>query len=60
MKSCYKSQRRICYEKGKDISIIKNRKRRSTGVHEESVEKEVYLTIEVTTNITSILCAKEE
>ena len=30
-----------------------------TGVCEESVKKEIYLTIKVTTDVTSVLCAKE-
>ena len=60
MKSCYRSQRRVCSEKRKDISIVKNRKRGGTEVFEKSVEKKIYLTIEITTDITSILCAKKE
>ena len=60
MKSCYRSQRRVCSEKGEDISIVKNRKRGGTEVFEKSVEKKIYLTIEITTDVTSILCAKNE
>ena len=54
---CYRSQRRFCSEKGKNISVIKNRERRDLEVFEGL---EVYLTIEITTGITSVLCAKEE
>ena len=60
MGSCYKSQRRICAKKEKDIFIIKNRERRCSGVFKRLVIEEVYLTIKITTNITSILCVKEE
>ena len=57
---CYRSQRRFCSGNGKNISVIKNRERRDLGVFEGLVKKEVYLTIEITTGITSVLCAKEE
>ena len=60
MGSCYKSQKRICSKKGKDISIIQNKERESTEVLEKSVKKGVYLTIEIITNVTSILCTKEK
>jgi len=59
MTLCYRSQRRFCSEKGGNISVIKNRERRDLSVFEELVKEEVYLTIEITTGITHILCAKE-
>ena len=59
MGSCHRSQRRLCSKKGKDTSIVKNREREDTKVCKKLVEKEVYLTIEITIDITSILCAKE-
>ena len=43
----------------KDISIVKNKEGGGSGVCEESVEKGVYLTIKVTINVTSVLCAEE-
>ena len=46
-------------KKGKDISIVKNKKREDAGICERSAKKEVYSTIKITTNITSILCTKE-
>jgi len=49
----------ICSEKGEDISIVKNKKRGGSKVCERSVKKGLYLTIEITTDITSVLCAKE-
>ena len=60
MRSCHKSQRRICSEKVENISIVKNRKRGDTKIYEGSVKKEIYSNIEITTNITSILYAEEE
>jgi len=57
---CHKSQRRVCFKKGEDISVVKNKKRGSIEIYKELVEKEVYSTIEVTTDITSILYTKEE
>ena len=48
----------MCQKKG-DISIIKNKEREGAGVCKESVVKEVYTTIEVTTDVTSILYAEE-
>ena len=52
----HKSQRRICSEKGRNIPIVKNR---GTGICEGSVKERINLTIEVTTDVTSILCTEE-
>ena len=60
MRSCHRSQRRICSKKGEDIPIVKSRGRGGTGIHEESVEEEIYPIIKITTKITSVLCTKEE
>jgi len=60
MRSCHRSQEGFCFEKGEDIFIIKNRERGSSGVFEESAEKGIYLTIKITTDATSVLCAEEE
>ena len=46
-------------KKGEDISIVESRKRGSTGVCGRSAEEGVYQAIEVTTDVTSVLCAKE-
>ena len=59
MRSCYRSQKRICSIKGEDIPIVKNRKGEGAGICEKSVEKRVHSTIKITTNIISIFCAKE-
>ena len=56
---CSKSQGRFCAKKEKDISIVKNRKERFLGVFARLVKKEVYLTIKITIDITSVICVKE-
>jgi len=60
MRLCYGSQRRIFFKERKDLSFVKNRERGSSRVFERSIKKGVYLTIEVATDVASILCAKEE
>ena len=57
--SCYRSQRRFYTKKGEDISIVKSRKRGSTGVCERSAEEGVYQAIEFTTDVTGVLYAKK-
>ena len=59
MRLYHRSQKRICIEKEKEKSIVKDEKRESLEVFERSVEKEIYLTIEITINITNILYTKE-
>ena len=59
MKSYYKFQRRICSEKEEDIPIVKNREREGTGIYEGLVEKRIYLTIKVTTDVTGVFCTEE-
>ncbi len=46
-------------KKGKIYPLYKSRKRGGTGVCKEPVEEGVYQAIEITTNVTSVLCAKE-
>ena len=60
MRLCYRSQKRICSKKVKDISIIKSREKGSWEVYKRSVKKGLYLTIKITTDITSVLYTKEE
>ena len=52
--------REVFVLKKKEISVVKNREGRGSGVFEESNKKGVYLTIKITIDIISILCAKEE
>jgi len=59
MRSCYRSQRRFCSKKEEDIFVIENRKGGNVEVCEESVEQEIYPTIEITTNVTGVLYAEE-
>jgi len=59
LKSCHRSQRRICTKKGEDISIIQSRKRKGAGVCKGSVEEGVYQAIKITTDVTGVLCAKK-
>ena len=48
------------YQKKRDyISIVKNRERGGSGVFEESIKEEIYLTIKVITDITSVICTEE-
>ena len=47
----YRSQRRVCFKKEKNISIVENTKREGLGAFKRSVEEEVYLTIKVTIDI---------
>jgi len=47
------------FQKGEDISTVKNREGGGSGVCKGSVEEGVYSTIKITTNVTSILCAEE-
>jgi len=37
---CYRSQRSVCSKKKKEISVVKNREERGSGVFEESDKKE--------------------
>ena len=59
MRLYYKSQRRVCSKKEKDISIIKNKEKGGSGICKELVKKGVYSTIKITIDITNILCTEE-
>jgi len=50
---------RVCTEEGKGLSFVKRREERGMQVYRETVEKEVYQTLEVTSNGTSVFCRKE-
>ena len=49
----------IYTKEGKGIFVIKGRKGGSASVHGRSTMKRVYLTLQITTNITSALCGKK-
>ena len=59
MRSCHRSQGRICAKEGQNLSVVKSRERGGTRICKRSVEKGVYQAIEITTDVTSVLCAKE-
>ena len=59
MGSCYRYKRRVHAKKGKGIPIVEGRKKRGAQVYIRTVEEGVYLTFEVTTNDTSVLCREE-
>ena len=59
MRSCHRSQRRICAKERQDLPIVKSRERGGTGVCEKSVDEGIYKAIEITTDVTSVLCAEE-
>ena len=58
LKSCHRSQRSFVPKKGK-IYLLSRVERGSAGVHKGLVEKGIHWTIEVTTDITSVLCAEK-
>ena len=57
--SCDQYEGRVHTKEGKNISIVKKRKRRGTRVHQGTTEKRVYQTLEVTSNSTGVLCRQE-
>jgi len=59
MESCYRSQKIICTKEEENLPFVQNRNRKGARVLERSVEKRVYSTIEITMDITKVVCAKE-
>ena len=55
----HRVERRIHTKKGKGILIVERKKGRSTSICGGSVEERIYLTFQVTPNITSTLCGKK-
>ena len=55
---CHRIER-IYAEKGKDVLIVEQRKGRSASICGGSVEERIYLTFQVTPNVTSTLRSKE-
>jgi len=56
---CNRNKGRICTEEGESVPIVEGGKRRGKGVYSRTAKEEVYLTIKVTTDGTSILCGEE-
>ena len=42
VESCDRGKERVCAKKGEDVSIIKERERRSIQVYWRTIEKEIY------------------
>ena len=49
----------IYTKKRESLSLVQKRKRESKRVHSGADEKEIYLTVRVTTDYAGILCRKE-
>ena len=56
---CNRGKREVCAKKRKDVSIVKRRKRGGERVYLRTTEEEVYLTIQITTDGTNILCGEK-
>jgi len=50
---------RVCTKEGKILPLVKGRKRGSEGVHLRTAKEEIYTSIEITSDSTSILCRKK-
>ena len=59
MGPCNRVERRVCVKEGKSVFTIEREKRRGANICGESATKRVYLTIEITTDLTSPFCSKE-
>ena len=59
MGPCNRDERGVCTKEGESVSIVKRRKRGSKRVCSKAVKEGVYLTVQVTTDSTSIFCRKE-
>ena len=56
---CYRAKRRVYAKKGEGILTIEKRKRGSTEICRRPIEKRIYLTLQITPNITGTLCSKK-
>ena len=56
---CHRVEKRIHTKKGKDVLLVEGGKGGSTGICGGSVEERIYLTFQVTPNVTSTLCGKK-
>ena len=57
--SCDRDEGRVCTTKRKGIPTIERGERGGKGICERTIEKRIYLAVEVTTNSTGILCGEE-
>ena len=56
MRSCHRYEEELYAKKEQGVSIVQRRERRSEGVYQGTIEKEIHSTIKVTTDGPSILC----
>ena len=56
---CHRIERGVCTKKGKGVLLVEGGKGGSTGICGGSVEERIYLTFQVTPNVTSTLCGKK-
>ena len=57
--SCNRYKGRVCSKKGEGVSTIERREGGGEEVYQRAVKKRIYLTIEVTTDSTSVLCREK-
>jgi len=60
MPTCNRIKGEICAKKGESVFAVKRGKRGGTGICGGSTAKGIYLTIKITTDLTSPFCSKEE
>ena len=56
---CHRAKRRVYAKKEEGILTIERRKRGSTEICRRPIEERIYLTLQITPNITSTLCGKK-
>ena len=57
---CHRVERRVHTKKGEGIFTVERRKERGTSICRGSIKERIHPTLQVTPNITSILCGKKE
>ena len=57
--SCHRIKGRVYTKERKGILAIKRRKRGGTDICGRPVEERIYLTLQITSNVTSTLCGKK-
>ena len=58
--SCDQSKRRFCAKEGKDIDNVERRKGGSKRIYGRIVEKRIYSTLKIATNIIYLLCKEKK
>jgi len=59
MGPCDRDKRGVCTKEEESVPIVEERKRGSKGVCLRAVKKEVYPTVQITTDSTGIFCRKK-